>query len=231
MVFAHGINASGADDEPLLRQWAAAGYVIAAASFPLSHHDAPGGATIGNYPDQPGDVSYVITAMLRLDHSAAGGFHDLLDTSRIGVVGHSLGAVTVLGAAYNSCCADRRIRAAVSIDGVEIPFGTGRFFTGPRIPLLLLHGDADQTVPYVSSQHLFGDAPTPKFFVTLHGAPHTAFRQANDATSPAPPWEPVIVASVLDFLNRYLKDQPGGLVELQRDATLTGVASLQAQPG
>ena len=125
--------------------------MIAAPSFPLSNHDAPGGATIGNFPDQPGDVSYVITAMLRLDHSTAGGFHDLLDTHLIGAVGHSLGAVTVLGVAYNSCCTDRRVVAAVSIDGVEIPFGTGRFFTGPRIPLLLLHGDADQTVPYVSS--------------------------------------------------------------------------------
>ena len=67
--------------------------------------------------------------------------------------------------------------------------------------------------------------------MSLHGAPHTAFRQAGNAASPAPPWEPVIVASVLDFLNRYLKDQPRALVELQRDATVTGVASLQAQPG
>ena len=227
VVFSHGINSNGAAYEPLLRQWAAAGYVVAAPTFPLSNHDTPGGSTIADYPHQAGDVSFVITAMLRLNRDRAGQFRGVIDSSRVAVVGHSLGAITTLGVGVNSCCADPRIRAVVSIDGIELPFGTGTFFTGRPLPLLLLHGDADQTVPYASSQRIFADAPSPKYFVTLHGAPHTSFRQATTSAEPAPPWEPVVVASVTDFLDRYLKGNQEALARLPRDATVAGVASIQ----
>ncbi len=227
VVFAHGNGSNGAAYEPLVRRWAAAGYIVAAPTFPLSNHDAPGGDTITDYPHQPGDVSFVIDAMLRLNRDRASGFRGAIDPSHIAVVGHSLGAITTLGVGVNSCCADPRIRAVVSIDGIELPFPAGTFFTGRRLPLLLLHGDADETLPYASSQRIFADAPSPKYFVTLHGAPHTSFRQADTVTRPAPPWEPVVVASVTDFLDRYLKGRPAGLASLSRDAAMPGVASLQ----
>ena len=226
ILFSHGIDSDGPTYEPLIRQWAAAGFVVAAPTFPLSNHHTPGGATVTDYPNQPGDVSFVITSVLALNRDPHRHFHNVVDPSKIAAVGHSLGAITTLGASVNSCCADRRIRAAVSIEGTEVPFN-GTFFTGPVVPLLLFHGDADATVPYSSSQRLFADAPTPKYFVTLHGAPHTAFRQTASATKPAPPWEPVIVRSVLDFLDRYLRGQRAGLAALVADATVAGVASIQ----
>jgi predicted dienelactone hydrolase len=230
-VFAHGNGSNGAAYEPLLRQWAAAGYVIAAPTFPLSSQDAPGGGTITDYTHQPGDVSFVITSMLRLDRAAGSPFHGVLAAGRVGVVGHSLGGATVLGVAANSCCADPRVRAAVSIDGLELPFGNGQFFAGRTVPFLFFHGDADQTIPYSSSVQAYSAAPPPKLFVTLHGAPHTAFRQQGDATAPPPPWEPVIVQSTLDFLARYLRNDTAALARLQQDATVPGVASLQDQAG
>ncbi|HEV2310598.1 MAG TPA: alpha/beta hydrolase, partial [Acidimicrobiia bacterium] len=138
---------------------------------------------------------------------------------------------TVLGVAANSCCSDARLRAAVSIDGLQLPFGSGQFFTGRAVPLLLLHGDADHTVPYSTSAQAYASAPPPKFFVTLNGAPHTAFRQQANATSAPPPWEPVIVQAVLDFLGRYLRHDATALGRLQTDATVAGVSSLQDQLG
>jgi predicted dienelactone hydrolase len=227
VLFSHGSNSNGAAYEPLLRQWAEAGYVVAAPTFPLSSHDAPGGNTVADYTHQPGDVSFVITAMLRLNRDRARHFRGVIDPSRVAVAGHSLGAITTLGVGVNSCCADTRIRAVVSIDGIELPFGHGTFFTGRRLPLLLLHGDADQTIPYAGSQRIFADAPSPKYFVTLHGAPHTSFRQPNTASRPAPPWEPVVVSTVTDFLDRYLKGQLAALPRLTVDATVPGIASLQ----
>ncbi|HEV3452822.1 MAG TPA: phospholipase [Acidimicrobiia bacterium] len=227
IVFSHGSNSDGPTYEPLLRQWAEAGFVVAAPTFPLSRHGAPGGDTVADYPHQPGDVSFVITSMLRLSRDPRARFRNVIDARRVGVVGHSLGAITTLGVAVNSCCADARIRAAVSIEGIELPFGSGTFFRGPAVPLLLFHGDADQTIPYSASQRLFADAPSPKYFVTLHGAPHTPFRQTDTATRPAPSWEPVVVTSVVDFLHRYLRGQPAGLTRLRVDATVPGVASIQ----
>jgi dienelactone hydrolase len=226
VVFAHGDSSSGPDNEPLLSQLAAAGYVVAAPTFPLSSKNAPGGHVITDYVHQPADVSFVLTSTLRLGRTSS-PLRGVINPSRVGGIGDSLGATTMLGVAANSCCFDRRIRAAVTIAGIELPFPNGTFFSTPGIPWLIIHGDTDPRVPYTASQKIFADAPSPKFFLTLHGAPHTAFRQSATASQPAPPWEPVIVHTVIDFFDHYLKGQPAALTRLTNDANVSGVASLQ----
>jgi len=44
----------------------------------------------------------------------------------------------------------------------------------PRLhaPLLVLHSDADETIPYAQGRALFAAAPEPKTFFTIHGARH-----------------------------------------------------------
>ena len=112
--------------------------------------------------------------MLRLDRVRHSGFTHLINRHAIAVAGHSLGAITTLGL-LNTCCIDRRIDAAVSISGLELPFPGGTFTYQRRTPLLLIHGDADGTVPYAGSVNAFAHAHAPKFFLTLLGAPHTPF--------------------------------------------------------
>jgi fermentation-respiration switch protein FrsA (DUF1100 family) len=41
-----------------------------------------------------------------------------------------------------------------------------------RAPLLVLHGDADETIPYVQGRALFDAAPEPKTFFTIRGGRH-----------------------------------------------------------
>jgi len=41
-----------------------------------------------------------------------------------------------------------------------------------RAPLLVLHSDADETIPYAQGRALFAAAPEPKTFFTIHGARH-----------------------------------------------------------
>lgn len=43
------------------------------------------------------------------------------------------------------------------------------------VPLLVMHGDADETVPYQMGQRLYELAPEPKTFVTFPGAAHSDF--------------------------------------------------------
>lgn len=60
-----------------------------------------------------------------------------------------------------------------------------------KMPILIHHGTADETVPYKFGQLLYEAAPAPKEFITVPGAGHVIFNAAT--------W-----AAEMDFLNRKL---------------------------
>jgi dienelactone hydrolase len=221
IVFSHGFTASGpAYGEVLLRRIAAHGYVVAAPTFPLSNRDAPGGPKLLDYVNQPADVSFVIDKMLALNRQE-GPFHGLMDRKEIGAMGHSLGAITTLGVTYNSANADPRIKAAVPLSGLQLPFPGGTW-TWPRVPLLLVHGDKDGTVPYAGSTKSYANAKAPKFLLTLLGAPHTPF---------GAPYLDQIVRTIDNFLDRYLRHDKHALTRLEQTGTVPGVSTLESNPG
>lgn len=86
------------------------------------------------------------------------------------------------------------------------------------MPLLLVHGDQDGTVPYAGSTKVYAEAKPPKFLLTLLGAPHTPF---------GAPYLDVIVSSVNNFLDRYLKHAPRAVARLERAGNVPGVGTLQ----
>jgi dienelactone hydrolase len=217
IVFSHGFGASGPAYQGVLEQFVRQGYVIAAPTFPLSNGAAPGGPALGDYVNQPGDVSFVLTRMLRLARGHA-FLAKTVDRHDIGVMGHSLGAITTLGVATNSCCLDRRIDAAAVWSGVELPFGSGTYFTKPTPPIMFVHGNADGTVPYVGGTSAYNQAPAPKVLLTLLGGPHTFFK---------PPWFEPFVRTTTDFLGGYLKHQRSALRRLAADGTVAGATSIQ----
>lgn len=222
VVFAHGFTGSPAAYDGLIRAWAAAGYVVAAPAFPLSNGKAPGGPTPNDLPNQPGDVSFVITQVLLLAHGD-GPLRGAVDPNHVGVAGHSMGGFTTLGVVLNTCCHDDRVTAAVVLSGSEVPFPGGSFTVRDPTPTLFVHGDADDVVPYSAGRRAFSDAVAPKYFVTLLGADHVgAF---SGGTTPA---SGVVVRTTIDFLDRYLKGRADGLFRLRRDGTQAGVASLEA---
>jgi dienelactone hydrolase len=217
IVFSHGLGASGPAYEFLLEKFVREGYVIAAPTFPLSSGGAPGGAKLTDYVNQPGDVSFVLTSVLRLARQDR-SLRRTIDRHEVGAFGHSLGAITTLGVATNSCCVDRRLRAAVSFSGIELPFPGGSFFSTPTPPLMLVHGNADGTVPYVGSVNAYAQAPAPKAFLTLEHAGHVPFLA---------PWLDPAVRSITDFLDGFLKHDRRALRRLATDGNVPGVASVQ----
>jgi fermentation-respiration switch protein FrsA (DUF1100 family) len=218
--FSHGFTASGPAYTLLLRQFAAAGYVVAAPTFPLSSGGTPGGPNVNDYKNQPADVSFVISEMLRLNGDASSPLRGLIDADNVAAAGHSLGAITTLGAAYNDCCSDPRIKAAVPISGLELPFPNGKFFAKPTPPLLLIHGDEDRTVPYSGSTNAYRDASAPKFLLTIENGPHTPFFG---------PGGEVIVKVMRDFFDHYLKGRTGSLESMPKDGNVAGTTALVSE--
>ena len=223
VVFATGIGDSPTQYQALFDFWVRAGYIVAEPAFPLSNDHAPGGSTAADLPNQPGDVSFVITQLLAANGSARSRLHGRINPAQVAVAGKSLGALTVFEVGYNVATRDRRVRAVIALTGLV---GNGSpHFTGITTPLLLEHGTADTTVPISGSVNAYAQANPPKFFVTLFGQTHgSAF---GGGTHPA---EVVVERTTTDFLDRYDRGQAAALARLQQDGNVPNVASLQASP-
>lgn len=209
VVFSHGITASGPTYLGRLQRWARAGFVVAAPTFPLSGPGAkfPGDSVaLGDYRNQPADVSFVISQVLAHNGDRGDPLYKLIDPGEIAAAGHSLGAITTLGLIENSCCQDHRVKAGIAISGVELPFPNGTFDKPPATPLLLIHGDADTTVPVRGSDTAFDRATPPVFYLRLTGVSHVGvvFGDAGRFTDQA----------IIAFLNQELKHQRSALTDL-----------------
>ena len=204
IVFSTGIDGTATNYQTLYRHWVEAGYAVAAPVFPLSNKNAPGGSTIADFSNQPGDVRFVIDELLRRSATKKDKLNGLIDSTRIGLVGKSLGALTTLRAAFLVKDHESRENAVISLTGGSD--GSKDFFTGITVPVLFVHGDDDHTVPYSSSVKAFDAAMPPKYLVTLKGEDHGgAFNgEQTDAAR-------VVVNVTLDFLDAYVRNDPDGV--------------------
>jgi dipeptidyl aminopeptidase/acylaminoacyl peptidase len=208
VVFIHGVTASGPAYEAFLRPWAAAGYVVAAPTEPLT--SGPGGwKNIGDYKNQPGDVRFVIDKMLATRP-------DVVDAEHVAVAGHSLGAITTIGSTLSSCCIDRRVDAAIEISGMQLPFPNGDFTHLPSVPFLLLHGAADNTVKVSGSDALYAKLPAPAHYLRFDSLGHVDILRS-----------PLLHRTVLSFLARYLYGDRHALDGVPADVAATGGATWQ----
>ncbi len=219
IVFAHGLGGAPDDYKALLSSWAAAGFVVAAPRFPLSSSATPGGPDAGDVVNQPGDMSYVIDSVVQAAAAGSGSLSGLVNTGEIGAAGHSNGAITTLGLVANTCCRDPRVKAAVVMAGTTEGFPSGTYDFPAAPPLLLVHGTADQLVPYRAGVLAFNQALGPKGLVTIRGGSHGA------AAGMASPSSSAVVRITTDFFDDYLLDQSAAGVRLS-DTRRSGVTTL-----
>ncbi len=83
------------------------------------------------------------------------------------------------------------------------PLDNRFFIRKARCPVLIMHGTADNVVPFRNGKRLHAAAPAPNYFVSLKGANH--FEYLPSATSPN--W-PLVQAFIEDPKNFSLKTQP-----------------------
>ena len=208
VVFSHGVTGVGPSYEPFLAEVAAAGYVVVTPTFPLSSGED---GQIFDYVNQPGDVYAALDATIER-------LGDMVDAERVALAGHSLGAMTTIGAVFNSCCAEPRVDAAISFAGIEAPFPDGDFDPFPPTPLLLVHGDADETIDVDGSENLFAKATGPVAFLRHAGGGHSdIFVGAAGELS---------VAAFVAWLDLWLLDDPTAMGALPAAVEASGTATL-----
>ena len=226
IVFSHGLGGSPEGAAAVLSSWAGAGYVVAAPAFPNTSTNATGGIDPGDYANQPGDVSAVISSVLEASEASDTDLSGLVDPGRVGVAGHSLGGITTLGVSANTCCRDDRIGAVVVMAGDPLTFPGGTFELDQMPPLLLVHGTEDDLVTYDASVDVFNDASAPKGLLTIDGGDHGA------PLDPSGDGFEAIVATTTDFFDGYLKGDEAAIARLGSDGD-TDVTNLVfvAEPG
>lgn len=168
IVFSQGFAEPAEAYTALLNAWAAAGFVVAAPTYPHTDPDAAGGLDENDIVNHPADLRYVIKALTR----AGTRVHALIDPREVAVVGQSDGGDVSLAAAENSCCRDSAIRAAVILSGAELSTFGGSYFAAGRMPLLVVQGTADTINPPACSALIYDQAPQPKYYLDLAGSEH-----------------------------------------------------------
>lgn len=233
VVFSHGLGGSGPAYTATLRVWASAGYVVVAPTYPLSSSATPGGASFVDLPNQPADVSVLVDWVVAGAEGAP--WAASVDTERVGLAGHSMGGFTSLAAGYNPCCLDDRVDAVAEWAGGYLPAlepaqgteGGAPVDDGP--PLLIVHGDADGTVPYEQADATATAVGGPWWLVTLVGGPHIPpYVQGLGV-----PDSSVVTLTTLDLFDEFLKGDPEGTDRLETvvaDAG-PGVATLATAEG
>ncbi len=227
IVFGHGFAETPATYAPLLRAWAAAGFVVAAPVFPLENAHAPGGPDERDLVNQPRDMRVVIDRLLGADRRPHGWAAGLIDPRRIAGAGQSDGGETALALAYDRFYRDSRVRAAVLLAGARLPVGGRATLVAHGPPLLAVQGSADPINLPARTAAFFAAVGPPKFLLTLVGATHLAPYTTEQ------PQLTIVERASTAFLRAYLGPQArrgSRLRALGRATRRPGLATLLARP-
>ncbi len=191
VVFSHGYQGINTQSVDLMEALASHGFVVAApehtGNSQSSSDDTFDEAAANRVPD----VSFVIDTMIERNRDLDDAFADRLDEERVGVVGHSFGAMTAIGTAAGWAGAepDPRVAAIVPISGVIDAELQSSERTGPNagftasqladveVPVMLMGGTADENVPIANNDIAFDQLTgSPAVYkVAIVGATHTHF--------------------------------------------------------
>jgi predicted dienelactone hydrolase len=215
IIFSHGFHGCATQSRFLMEAFAAAGYIV----FAPNHRDAtcdggasswfnrptapfrgPGKWSDATYRDRADDIRNLIAAIRRDQH-----FGGIVDISRLGLCGHSLGGYTVLGlgGAWPSWKL-AGVKAVLALSPYSQPFLMHDTIKDLSVPVMYQGGTHDFGItPFIDkSQGAYDETPEPKYFVEFDEAGHFAW---TDMTSGA---HEDITAYSLAFMNHYVKGAP-----------------------
>lgn len=231
-LFSHGLGGNRQGSKFLGEHWAKRGYVAVFVQHPGSDDSVWKGvpparvmasmrqaANAKNFMFRVEDIPAVLDALAVWNKTSGHVLSGKLDLSKIGMSGHSFGAVTtqaVSGQWYpaGASFTDERIKAAVIMSPGAPPVGDPkRVFGSVRIPWMLMTGTND-TAPIgnadMESRLAVYPALPPggKYELVLDGAEHSVFtdrRLPGDQKPRNPNHHKVILALSTTFWDSYLR--------------------------
>jgi dienelactone hydrolase len=220
IIFAHGYDGDPAKFTQLFQHWSDAGFAVVAPQFPITYTGAAAGplARTGDQAQQPADLKFV------LDRVLEGKWADRIDADHIGAAGLSLGGATTWGYIGNTCCRDKRVKAAIVMDGIQIPYDGGTQLPN-RMPLLMYHADHDYSLPFAPARTAYANSAPPKYFVTIFGAFHAEPYENTPNVADA-----MVMTSSTDFWRAYLLGDASARADIVRDATVPNVSTAEYAP-
>ncbi len=242
LVFSQGFWTAVATYDPLITDWASAGFVVAAPTYPHTNpppHEGtpstPTGTNIKAGEDivhHPADLRFVIQSVLSTAGQAGNALTGRIDPSEVGLVGHSDGGDVSLAVAADSAQRTASVKAVAVLSGAElVNFFGGTYFTPslPAVPLLAVQSRTD-TVSFPScSVQLYDGAPQPKWYLQLDGVSHLA----GYMTAPT---RTVVARVTTRFFDAELAHQASAMATVSSVAdtavsTISNGPQAPAQPG
>ncbi|HSC75448.1 MAG TPA: hypothetical protein VLB90_04330 [Pseudomonadales bacterium] len=174
LVYSHGFMSFHQEGAYLTRFLASHGYTVVAVDYPLTNFFAPGKPLISDVVNQPGDVSFLISTMLKRNADKNDALFNTIDPKKIAVAGVSLGGMTSTLVTFHRKVRDPRITAAISIAGPSTMF-TKDFFTGTTVPFMMIAAAGDAILPFEKNAAPIPQKNPGSILVDLKNASHAGF--------------------------------------------------------
>lgn len=237
VLFSHGLGGSCQNNPYLGKHWSARGYAVVFVQHPGSDESVwrgqrPGqipmamkqAASLENFMLRVADIPAVLDQLTLRHADEAHALRGRLDLTRVGMSGHSFGAVTTQAVSGQSLLVggarftDPRIKAAVAMSpSVPAAGSAERAFGSVTLPWLLMTGTKD--IARIGAMTIGGDLdsrlgvfpalpPGDKYELVLHDAEHGAFGERslpNEGANRNPNHHRVILALSTAFWDAFLK--------------------------
>jgi predicted dienelactone hydrolase len=257
VLFSHGKGGVRAQSTFFTVPLASHGYVVVAMDHEgdtivdlLREGDVAIDTTVFAFIDRPQDILFLLDELTYWEHPIA----ELIDITRIGISGHSFGALTSLRTAI----LDTRIKAVVA----HAPPGIGTVNIGLEesisdidTPIIIHGGKMDRTLPVEEhTDTIWPELNAPSYYLTMESAGHFTYSDlcifdvealdaavemdASNVLSDGCGEENIVPEVGFDvinhfsigFFNAYLRDSPKSLSDLNQaaaDALVTNEVVLQ----
>ena len=248
VLFSHGLGGSREMGAFLGEHWARRGYAAVFLQHPGSDVDVwqgkPRGqgmaslvsaASAQNFLLRLRDVTAVLDQLGRWQSASGHALRGRLDMARIGMSGHSFGAITTQAVSGQSfpagvINADPRIKAALPMSPSTPQRGAASSaFAAVKIPWLVMTGSLDNSpignASAASRRGVFAALPPPsKYELVLEGAEHSAFTDRalpGDKAPRNPNHHRAVLALSTAFWDAYLRADGAARTWLDGDGPRT----------